>query len=54
MKAGQLLYTLDIYDRQATDTISCVLTSDTPSIAAFTVEKVTGTSSEFIVVKIIH
>ena len=52
VKAGQLLYTLDIYDRQATDTISCVLSTVTPSIGAFTVKKVPGTSSEFIVVKI--
>ncbi|CAC5400779.1 FAT4 [Mytilus coruscus] len=41
---GQLIHTLVVYDQQANDTITCVLTNSTPSSDKYSVELIAGTS----------
>ncbi|CAG2217631.1 unnamed protein product [Mytilus edulis] len=44
IQEGQLLHTLVVFDQQANDTITCVLTNSTPSTDKYSVDLITGTS----------
>ncbi|CAC5388105.1 HMCN [Mytilus coruscus] len=48
---SQLLHTLDVYDRQTSDSITCVLTSETPNNGNFQVDLITGTTDYGIYLK---
>ncbi|CAG2244015.1 unnamed protein product [Mytilus edulis] len=48
---SQLLHTLDVYDRQTSDFITCVLTSETPNNGNFQVDLITGTADYGIYLK---
>ncbi|XP_076083164.1 uncharacterized protein LOC143054138 [Mytilus galloprovincialis] len=48
---SQLLHTLDVYDRQTSDFITCVLSSETPNNGNFQVDLITGTADYGIYLK---
>lgn len=46
IQEGQLLHALVVFDQQADDTITCVLTNSTPSTDKYSVDLMPGTSGK--------